>query len=224
VVPAPNGSAVRIQSDDAGTVMAKAGVFSSARGGQLDLQLIPRAEDGVYDGRAEIDDIRVRNASVLAELLNAVSVVGILEQLNGQGIVFNDAEVDFVLTPQAIEISRGSAIGASLGVSMAGVYQTGSKRLDVQGVISPIYLVNGIGAVLTRRGEGLFGFNYRLTGTSDDPQVGVNPLSILTPGMFRDIFRRPPPVLGTQGGPAPVEPPARTRRATPTERPEGDGG
>jgi hypothetical protein len=49
--------------------------------------------------------------------------------------------------------------------------------------------------VLTRRGEGLFGFNYRLRGTADDPQVSVNPLSILTPGMFRDIFRRPPPVL-----------------------------
>ncbi len=222
VVPAANGSAVRIRSDDAGTVMAKAGVFSSARGGSLDLQLTPRAGDGVYDGRAEISDMRVRNASVLAELLNAVSVVGILEQLNGQGIVFNNAEVDFVLTPQAIEISRGSAIGASLGVSMAGVYQTGSKQLNVQGVISPIYLVNGIGAVLTRRGEGLFGFSYRLTGTSDDPQIGVNPLSILTPGMFRDIFRRPPPVLGTSGGSAPTATPERTRRVTPSERGESD--
>ncbi len=222
IVAAPNGSAVRIRSDDAGTVMAKAGVFASARGGTLDLQLTPRSDDGVYEGRAEISDIRVRNASVLAELLNAVSVVGILEQLNGQGIVFNNAEVDFVLTPQAIEISRGSAVGASLGVSMAGVYQTGSKRLNVQGVISPVYLLNGIGAVLTRRGEGLLGFSYRLTGTSDDPQIGVNPLSILTPGMFRDIFRRPAPVLGTAGGPAPVQPPEPSRRVTPTERPESD--
>jgi hypothetical protein len=222
VVPAANGSAVRIRSDDAGTVMAAAGVFASARGGTLDLQLIPRAQEGVYDGRAEIADIRVRNASVLAELLNAMSVVGILEQLNGQGIVFNDSEVDFVLTPQAIEVSRGSAIGASLGVSMAGVYQTGSRQLNLQGVISPIYLVNGIGAILTRRGEGLFGFSYRLTGTADDPQIGVNPLSILTPGMFRDIFRAPPPVLGTEGGPAPVQEPAPTPRTPREERRGGD--
>jgi hypothetical protein len=221
VVPVQNGSAVRIQSDDAGTVMAKAGVFASAGGGSLDLRLTPRAADGVYDGRAEIRNIRVRNASVLAELLNAISVVGLLEQLNGQGIVFNNAEVDFVLTPDAIEISKGSAVGASLGVSMAGVYQTRRKRLDVQGVISPIYLVNGIGAIFSRRGEGLFGFNYRLGGTSDDPQITVNPLSILTPGMFRDIFRQPPPVLGTEGAPEPA--PAPVRRATPVERPEGDG-
>ena len=50
-----------------------------------------------------------------------------------------------------------------------------------------------LGSVVSRRGEGLFGFNYRMTGSSEDPKVSVNPLSILTPGIFRDIFRRSPP-------------------------------
>ena len=53
--------------------------------------------------------------------------------------------------------------------------------------------------MLTRRGEGLFGFNYTIRGTVERPQIGVNPLSILTPGMFREIFRRPPPVLEGNG-------------------------
>jgi hypothetical protein len=132
---------------------------------------------------------------VLAELLSAISVVGLLEQLNGEGIFFSEAEADFIITPQAIEITRSSAMGASLGVSMAGLYGTQTKRLALQGVVSPIYLVNGIGALLTRRGEGVFGFNYALSGTADAPQVQVNPLSILTPGMFREIFRSPAPVL-----------------------------
>jgi hypothetical protein len=165
------------------------------------LQLTPRDANGTYDGIAKLTNIRVKNASVLAELLNAVSVVGLLEQLNGAGIVFNQAEAEFLLTPAAVQVQRGSAIGASLGVSMAGVYQSGSGALAMQGVVSPIYLLNGIGAMFTRRGEGVFGFNYALRGTADDPQVEVNPLSILTPGMFREIFRAPPPVLApeTQG-------------------------
>jgi hypothetical protein len=71
--------------------------------------------------------------------------------------------------------------------------------LQLQGVISPIYLLNGLGAVVSKRGEGLFGFNYALGGTADAPQVSVNPLSILTPGLFREIFRRPPPVLSLSG-------------------------
>ena len=200
IIPARGGSAVRVQSDDAGRVMAAAGAFASARGGTLDIQFTPRASPGHYDGRAEIRDFRVRNASVLAELLSAVSVVGLLEQLQGDGIQFNEADAEFVLTPDAMQVTRASAVGASLGVSMAGVYVTGSKRLNMQGVISPIYLVNGVGALLTRKGEGLFGFNYRLGGTADLPQISVNPLSILTPGMFRDIFRQPAPVLKGSGG------------------------
>ena len=195
VVPSRNGTAVRIRSDDAGAVLKAAGVFASARGGALDLQLTPQAAKGRYDGTAMIRNFRVKGANVLAELLSAVSVVGLLEQLNGDGIAFSEATADVILIPQAIEVTRASATGASLGVSMAGLYGTQTKRLALQGVISPVYLINGIGAALTRRGEGVFGFNYSLRGTADDPQVQVNPLSILTPGMFREIFRRPAPVL-----------------------------
>lgn len=200
VVPSRNGTAVRIRSDNAGGVLSSAGVFSSARGGQLDLTLRPREADGVYDGTADIRNVRVVDAPVLAELLNAVSVVGILEQLNGDGLLFSQASGEFLLTPGAVEIRRGSAVGNSMGVSMAGVYGTESKELALQGVISPIYMLNGIGAILTRRGEGLFGFNYRVRGTSDRALVSVNPLSILTPGMFRELFRGDPPRLGNRNG------------------------
>ena len=62
-----------------------------------------------------------------------------------------------------------------------------------QGVISPLYLLNGIGSFLTRKGEGLIGFNFNLTGSAASPSVSVNPLSAFTPGMFREIFRRPVP-------------------------------
>ena len=68
--------------------------------------------------------------------------------------------------------------------------------MDFQGVVSPFYLINGIGAVLTRPGEGLIGFNFTLRGPVGDVQVGVNPLSLFTPGMFRELFRRPPPQVG----------------------------
>ncbi|MFM7336035.1 MAG: AsmA-like C-terminal region-containing protein, partial [Tabrizicola sp.] len=202
VVPMQMGSAVRILSDNAGAVMAAAGIFDKGRGGSLDMSLIPRGPKGEYSGKASFTRMRVQGAPALAELLSAVSVVGLLEQMNGEGLAFNNGEVTFVLTPKAVEISQGSAVGASLGISFAGLYLTDSGRIDLQGVISPIYLVNGVGQILTRRGEGLFGFNYRLTGTTDDPNVSVNPLSVLTPGMFRELFRqRPPNLKDTEGAP-----------------------
>lgn len=76
---------------------------------------------------------------------------------------------------------------------MDGSFGLVAFEMDFVGLISPFYLLNGIGAVLTRPGEGLIGFNYRLRGTVENPRVRVNPLSVFTPGMFREIFRRPPP-------------------------------
>jgi hypothetical protein len=200
-VPTRNGTAVRIQSADAGRVMKAAGLFASARGGVLDLTLIPRAQPGEYDGDATIQHIRVNYGSVMADLLSAISVIGLIDQLAGDGIVFDRAEAQFHLTPTAIDIEKGSAIGASMGVSLEGLYHSDTTELDMRGVVSPIYLLNGIGSVLTRKGEGLFGFAYRLNGTAAKPDVSVNPLSILTPGMFRDLFRAPAPKLpDTQTG------------------------
>ena len=193
--PAANGTAIRVQANDAGAAMAAAGIFANARGGPLDLQLIPSGPAGHYSGTAVADGLRVTGAPVLAELLNAISVIGLLEQLNGAGLPFVEARADFRMTPQAVEVTRASAVGASMGVSLAGIYETATGRLDMQGVISPLYLVNSVGSLVSRRGEGLFGFNYSLRGTADAPQVRVNPLSILTPGAFRELFRRPAPVL-----------------------------
>lgn len=193
VVPAPGGSAIRVGAQDAGAVLAAAGIFRSLRGGTLSLQLLPRPRHGSYDGLVSIDSFRVQDAPVLAELLSAISVVGLLEQLGGSGIAFMGAEGSFVLTPDRLVLTHGAATGASMGVSLAGSYDFAGKRLDMQGVISPIYMLNAVGQLISKRGEGLFGFNYKLRGTSDQPKVTVNPLSILTPGMFREIFRKPPP-------------------------------
>ena len=193
VLPTKDGTAARILSENAGAVIAAAGIFDRARGGALDLTLWPRGAKGVYDGNAVITNIQIRDAPILADLLNAISVVGLLERLNDSGLVFSTAEAQFRTSPAGVSITRGSAVGASLGASLTGSFNSATSGLNMQGVISPIYLLNGIGSILTRPGEGLFGFSYRLTGTAEDPVVSVNPLSILTPGMFRDMFRAAPP-------------------------------
>lgn len=190
VAPSQNGPALRVLSQDAGAVFAAAHIFGSARGGALDLRLTPSGA-GEYDGNLAIRNIRVQNASVLAELLNAVSVVGLLDQLGGEGILFNNVTGRFRLTPQAVEVQEGAATGASLGVTMQGVYQSDRRQLDMQGTISPVYMLNVLGEFIARRGEGVLGFNYSLKGAADAPDISVNPLSVLTPGFLRDVFRGP---------------------------------
>lgn len=193
VAQAEGGTAIRMRSQDAGAVLRAAGLYSSAYGGAMDLVLAPRGPSGIYDGRFAATDLRVRDDAGIAALLSAVSVIGLLEQMQESGLLFSEVFADFVLTPNALSLTSSGAVGASMGLSLAGDYDFESQKIDMQGVLSPLYLVNSIGSFFTRRGEGLFGFNFRLTGTSAAPKTEVNPFSILTPGMFREIFRLPPP-------------------------------
>ncbi len=200
VIPQRGRSAFRIQSSDAAGVFASAGLIKQARNGVLDLTLVPGKASGTYEGRLQVTDgMRIKDAPAMAALLNAISLVGILEQMGGDGIHFQEVDARFQLSPERITLYSGSAIGASMGISMDGYYFPADKRLDMQGVISPVYLVNAVGGLFTRRGEGLLGFNYTLKGTTDRLRVSVNPLSVFTPAMFRDIFRRAPPSRPSPG-------------------------
>ncbi len=193
MVPQRGRTAFRVQGDNAGKILRDAGLFRSLDKGSFDLILAPRKDGPGFDGQIEMTQAVLGDQSILIGMLDAVSIVGLIDQLRGPGVAFDTIQGRFRLTDDRLTLTRGSAVGASLGVSLDGVYDIAAKRLDMQGVISPIYLLNAVGSVFTRKGEGLFGFTFKLRGPSDDPKVSVNPVSVLTPGMFREIFRRPPP-------------------------------
>ncbi|WP_420863193.1 AsmA-like C-terminal region-containing protein [Algirhabdus cladophorae] len=195
LAPGRNGTAIRIQSEDAGKLLRAAGLLRNARGGQFDLTLQPTGAQGTYDGTLKVVETRIQDAPSLAQILSAVSIIGLLDQMASSGILFGEVDAKFRLTPNQVILAQSSATGPSMGISMDGIYNLVNGAMDMQGVLSPIYAVNGIGQIFTRKGEGLIGFNFNLGGTAEDPQVQVNPLSILTPGMFREIFRRAPPKL-----------------------------
>ncbi|MDG1744836.1 MAG: AsmA-like C-terminal region-containing protein [Planktomarina sp.] len=185
------GLRLSVTSQDAGGVLRDAGLLRQASGGEMVLDLAPHA-DG-WNGAMNITSVRVNDAPAIAQLLSAASIVGLPDQLDGKGIFFATIEGEFNLNKELFTIYRSSAVGPSLGMSMDGYIDTKRKQLDLQGVLSPFYLLNGLGSILTRRGEGLIGFNFTLRGPLENPQASVNPLSLFTPGMFREIFRRRPP-------------------------------
>ena len=195
MVAGGRSSTIRIASQDAGKVLVASQLLKQGRGGTLDLVLVPTGRPGTYDGTLGVRGLWVEEAPAMASLLSSISVVGLLEQMAGNGIHFSNVEARFRLSPQQVVLAESSAVGASMGISMDGIYDLGTGAMDMQGVVSPLYVLNGIGSVLTRKGEGLIGFNFNLTGSAKAPQVSVNPLSLFTPGMFREIFRRPAPKL-----------------------------
>lgn len=195
VSPSGGRSAVTLTSNDAGAVLSSAGLLTQAREGNLRVQLDPIAEAGNYDVDLKITDTRIKDAPAMAALLNAISLVGLLTEMAGQGIYFSSIDSKMRITPTEVKVLSGSAVGPSMGLSFDGTVDTVRQTLNLRGAISPIYLVNAIGSVLTRKGEGIFAFNYTLTGPIGSPQVSVNPLSGLAPLFLRDLMRGPRPTV-----------------------------
>ncbi|MBE3640501.1 YhdP family protein [Mangrovicoccus algicola] len=193
------GPRIRIRGENAGQAARDAGIFAKATGGALDLRLDPTGAPGTYRGDLAIDGLTISDAPFAASLLSAISVVGIAEQAGEGGLHFGDVEADFLLTPERVVVSQSSATGPSLGLSLDGTLDLERKTMDMQGVISPFYFVNRLGAGMTRPGEGLVGITFKLAGPLDAPRLKANPLSVLTPGFFREIFRREPPQIVETG-------------------------
>ena len=218
IVPREGRSALRVVSDDAGGVFRDAGLLKQGRDGAFSLTLLPIGQPGNFDGTLRVTNTRITDAPAMAALLNAVSIVGLVSELAGQGITFGEVNARFRLSPSQITLYESSATGPSIGISMDGVYDMPTERLAMEGVISPVYLLNGIGSLISRRGEGLIGFNYRLTGPTSAPSVQVNPLSVLAPGIVRDIFRSSARPAATTSG----DPPAAGRSTPQRGGAEGD--
>ncbi|WP_255431692.1 DUF3971 domain-containing protein [Ruegeria sp. THAF57] len=220
VTPRGGRSAVGLKSSDAGEVLRSAGVITQARGGSLDMSLEPVGAPGNYDVNLKIVNTRITDAPAMAALLNAISLVGLLDEMAGQGIFFSTIESRMRITPTEVKVLSGSAVGPSMGLSFDGTIDTVAGMLNLRGAISPIYLVNAIGSVFTKKGEGVIGFNYNLTGPLTSPKVSVNPLSGLAPLFLRNLLRAPAPTVTDGPNSLPVKPdePKKTFGSPPKDR------
>jgi len=116
--------------------------------------------------------------------------------LRDRGITFTELEAPFVIDEDSIQLEEAKASGPALGVTVSGEFSLQDENVDVQGVLVPAYTFNAVlGEIpilgdlfVSRDGEGVIGLTYSVEGPFNATRVFVNPLSALTPGVFRRIF------------------------------------
>ena len=77
-----------------------------------------------------------------------------------------------------------------------GTLKLGTDRLSINGTVAPAYTVNRvlgripvIGQILSGSGsDAALAATFRVNGSMSSPQISVNPLAALVPGMIRDLF------------------------------------
>jgi uncharacterized protein YhdP len=196
-----NSKHLLVQTDDAGVFLTGLGLTNSVRGGALRIEgeqppKVPGSPRPPLDGHLELTNFRLVNAPVMAKMLSLLSLTGFLDSFQRAGIAFDSLAGDFTVGNSDLTISNGKLAGSALGLTIAGTGDRDAGTLDLHGTAVPFYSVNEalnkiplLGTLLTGgEGQGMFAAAYKVQGTFDKPEVSVNPLSVLTPGIVRDLF------------------------------------
>lgn len=213
-------------ADDAGAAFRLIGFYRSIQGGKASLQV--NLDAGGADqksGTLRVRDFAVVGDSVVADVLTDPSSAAALGQNRpevARKIVFRRLRAPFVVGRGKFQLNDAYVNGPQLGATLRGAVNFKSRTVDLGGTYVPLYGLNSaLGAVpvlgrvfVGRQGEGVVGITFAIKGKLDDPTVLVNPMSVMTPGIFRQIF-------DFNGGLPPVTAPAKPRkqRIRPFENP-----
>jgi len=199
VSDAANGERhVTIDVPDASKVAASFLGLTSTEGGALSIRakLPPIDTEGPTLGSAEISAFTLKDAPFLARILSLASLTGLVDTLGGDGLAFERFELPFTLSDNLLQVRGARLYGPAIGMTGEGDIHLEKRVLDFDGTVVPAYNANTVlgdvpvlGSLLGKKGEGLFALNYAVKGPFDKVQVSVNPLSALTPGFLRGIFR-----------------------------------
>jgi hypothetical protein len=194
------GRVLTFATDQGGKVIKALGLHDDIVGGQLTVAATIRDDESSAssEGRIEMSDFRVIDAPLLAKVLNLGSLDGLATMLGREGIGFARARVPISWSKDKIELRDARAVG-SIGVTADGTIDRTGNQLDIRGQVIPAYTLNSalgkvplIGKLLVGgEGKGVFGIAYRVQGTTPEPKVSVNPISVLAPGVLRQLFVDP---------------------------------
>ena len=137
----------------------------------------------------KIFDFKVQDVPVLAKLLTLASLQGIADLLTGEGIRFNEFEMNYQSKQSLTNINEMYAIGPAISILMEG-YIDRNKLTSLRGTLVPATTINKtiskiplLGDILVGKkvGEGVFGVSFKIKGPPKDLKTSVNPIKTLTP-------------------------------------------
>lgn len=193
---------INVTSGDAGSVSRFADLYQHMMGGLLNMQIRLGAGDN-WDGSIDIRRFSLVNEQRLHSIVS--TPVGeeqrslnsaVKRNIDTSAQRFQRGFARIVSQNGVVSIENGVVRGDQVGAVFQGTVRNQRGRMDMTGTFMPAYGLNRLFAELPLIGiilgngtdRGLIGITFKLTGKLESPDLIVNPLSIIAPGVFRNIF------------------------------------
>jgi hypothetical protein len=193
---------ITIETADAGAFLRFVDLYSHMNSGIMVLRVTPSV--GSQAGAVAIRDFSLRNEEALGRIFAAAppprsgSDGGAVYAgpLDAQDVQFNKMQASFVRNAGRLDIREALVVGNQAGITVTGLLDFGRNSQSLNGTFVPIYGLNNAFTKVPFFGpllgggsnEGLLGVNFHVSGSLAQPEITVNPLSVMTPGFLRKLF------------------------------------
>lgn len=182
---------ILIETNDAGAFFRFTDTYGKMFGGQLALAMDPpTAEPRAKQGLINVRDFTIKGEAAL----DSAAAGGPRTAQNG--ISFSRLRAEFTRQNGQLTVRDGVVKGPTIGATIEGQIDYPANEVRMSGTFVPMYGLNNIFGQLPVVGlilgggsdEGLIGVTYEVVGSPGQPQLRVNPISAMAPGLVRKIF------------------------------------
>lgn len=191
---------ILVETSDAGEALRFVGFYPNMLGGTGQLTVrynVKKRQLASKTGQLMITRFSIASDPVVKEVLANVAQGKKAKQVGGQDIIpFTRLVAPFSIGHEQFILHDSYVSGELLGATMRGSLDFQNERVRLGGTYIPLYGLNAaVGAVpvlgdilVGRQGEGMLGITFGIYGKLSKPEVLVNPMSLVAPGVFRQIF------------------------------------
>lgn len=191
-----NKKYLEIYSDLTQPLLTEYNFFKGLSGGKL---LFTSLIDGsASSSKLKIENFKVINAPGVIKLMSIADLGGLEDLAKGEGISFDELEINMEKKENFLKINEIIALGPSISVLMEG-YQDENDLVSLRGTLVPAKTLNKIiskipviGNIVIPKevGEGLFGISFKIKGSKGEMKTTINPIRTLTPRFIQKIIDR----------------------------------
>ena len=182
-----NEKITTLVAENAKPLVKKYKFIKGFEGGYLDFYSIKK--NNLSKSKLKINDFKLKEVPALTKILTLASLQGIADLLTGEGIRFDDFEMNFENKKNLMTINEIYSIGPAISILMEG-YIEGKNLVSLRGTLVPATTINKaigkipiLGEILVgkKTGEGVFGVSFKIKGHPKKLKTTVNPIKTLAP-------------------------------------------